>query len=559
MNQKQAKQPCWCGKGSDNTLINENGSAYCFRCSSYTPSYAKAIEGVVEVIPKTHHEPVNNVTELAEFRPIPDRKLTEETCRAYGVTVTESNSGIATHNYPYYNTDNHQVSTKTRYCATKNFTIVGSHNEAGLFGRQNFKAGGKYITVCEGELDAMSVYQMTGSKWPAVSVKNGASGAVKDFKAEIEYLEAFDNIVLCFDNDTPGREAAEKVARLIRPGKCKIMTLPEGFKDASDMLVANRSADFSQCFWNAEVYTPAGILNISQMEEEFFKPEEQVVSVPYPWEGLNVMLEGLRKKELVTLTGGTGLGKSSVTRELEHYLLTTTDHKVGILALEEDWKRTAMGIVSIEVGARLTLDRVRKEFPEEKIRMSYNKLFKENNANRLYVHAHLGVQDIDEIFNKLRYLIIGCDCDWIIVDHLHMLLPSNDNGDERKTIDEIMLRLRSLVEETGCGMILVSHLRRTANDRGHEQGVEVSLSHLRGSGSIGHISDTVIALERNQQANDLNWANTTTLRVLKSRHTGDAGVACYLRYDKDTGRLTEVDPDESEFSNMEGGNYDTDF
>ena len=96
------------------------------------------------------------------------------------------------------------------------------------------------------------------------------------------------------------------------------------------------------------------------------------------------------------------------------------------------------------------------------------------------------------------------------------------------------------IEETGIGLVLVSHLRRPSGDRGHENGREVTLSQLRGSGSIGHLSDIVIALERNQQSDDEDIANTTTIRVVKNRYTGDLGAGCYLFYDKNTGRLSEV-------------------
>jgi twinkle protein len=90
-------------------------------------------------------------------------------------------------------------------------------------------------------------------------------------------------------------------------------------------------------------------------------------------------------------------------------------------------------------------------------------------------------------------------------------------------------------------------LRRTSSDKGHENGIEVSLSHLRGSQSIAQLSDCVIALERNQQADDAQEANTTRLRVLKSRYTGDVGVACYLKYNGETGRLYEYEQEEDDF------------
>ena len=152
--------------------------------------------------------------------------------------------------------------------------------------------------------------------------------------------------------------------------------------------------------------------------------------------------------------------------------------------------------------------------------------------------------DIEDIFAKLRYIIVGCECKWVVVDHLHMLVNVLHEGDERRGIDTLMNRLRSLVEETGVGMLLVSHLRRASGDKGHEQGIEVSLSHLKGSQGIAQLSDCVIALERNQQATDPDEADITKVRVLKSRYTGDTGLACSLKYNIDTGRLFEVTEDE---------------
>jgi twinkle protein len=51
----------------------------------------------------------------------------------------------------------------------------------------------------------------------------------------------------------------------------------------------------------------------------------------------------------------------------------------------------------------------------------------------------------------------------------------------------------------------------------------------------------VIALERNQQSDDPDEARTTKMRILKSRYTGDVGLACRVIYDGETGRLSEVD------------------
>ena len=537
------KLPCpECG-GSDPVAKNTDGSAKCFSCDTYFLNYDEAIKGKTMTEKKEPSKPIVN-PHGADYSALTDRRISEATAKKYGVKcVLSSNGDIVQHLYPYYN--KHELSaTKVRYVRDKNFSVMGSFNGTGLFGEQLFQKA-KYVTITEGECDAMACYELMGSKWASVSIKRGSSGAVKDIKESLEFLESFENVVICFDSDKQGQEAAKKAAMLFQPSKAKIMKLPEGYKDANDMLRQNKHKEFVEAWWSAKTYTPSGVINVSEARADFFT-REQKESVPYPWKGLNDKLYGLRQGELLTLTGGTGLGKSSVTRELEHWLIKETTGNVGIIALEEDWRRTVDGILSIEANARLYIDQEREQFSPEEIDKFFDILYDGENKNRVWVHAHFGTNSIDEIFNKIRFMIIACDCKWIVVDHLHMLVSALSEGDERRSIDNIMTRLRSIVEETNVGMILVSHLRRVDGNKGHENGVEVSLSHLRGSQSIAQLSDCVIALERNQQSDDLEESNTTRMRVLKSRYTGDVGLASHLLYDRETGRLREVPKDQFE-------------
>lgn len=539
--------PCPSCGGSDPVALNEDNSAWCFSCETRFPNYNQAMGGesqdqVVEL--KTYRNNSMNEAE-GSFIELTDRGISVDTAKKYGVRAVKNDqsNAIMRHLYPYY-VANEITGYKVRE-PNKMFSWRGNPQGSGLFGEQLFQSGGKYITVTEGECDAMAAYELLGSKWPVVSIKNGAGGATKDVRNSLEFLESFDNVIINFDNDKQGRDASVKVARLLSPGKAKILTLPTDFKDPNDMLRQGRHRSYVSEWWAAKTYTPSGVLNVSDNLDKLNNREKKE-SVPYPWLGLNDKLYGLRQGELVTLTGGTGLGKSSITRELEHWLLAQTKDNVGVIALEEDWRRTVDGIMSIEANARLYIDQERESFNQERYKEIETKLFTGENKDRFWVHAHFGATDLDEIFSKIRFMIVGCGCKWIVVDHLHMLVSSSTEGDERRTIDSIMTKLRSIVEETGAGMILVSHLRRVEGNRGHENGVTVGLNHLRGSQSIAQLSDCVIALERNQQSDDEIESNTTHLRILKSRYTGDVGMATHLLYNRETGRLSEVDMDEEE-------------
>lgn len=165
-------------------------------------------------------------------------------------------------------------------------------------------------------------------------------------------------------------------------------------------------------------------------------------------------------------------------------------------------------------------------------------------TNRLYLFDHFGSTTVDNIINRVRYLAKGLGCEYIFLDHISIVVSAQGSGDERKAIDEIMTRLRMLVQETGIGLICVSHLKRP-DGKGHEEGSATSLSQLRGSGAIAQLSDMVLGLECNGQADDPIVRNTTHVRVLKNRFSGITGKACDLLYDLGTGRMSEHNIEDS--------------
>jgi twinkle protein len=521
---------CGSSKGYN---IHADGHAFCFSCKT-------SFKGEKDF--KMQSENVVSITEKRELSwtgvvsSIPDRRIDEDVVKRYDSLVKKNNGLITHHIYKYYNIDGSHTASKIRQVEGKKIWSEGSMGDALLFGQNLFKSGGKIITVTEGELDAMSVYQMMGKKYPAVSIKNGVHSAVQNCKEVLEYLQSFETVVLCFDSDEQGREATQKVAQLFEPNKCKIMKM--ALKDANEYLKMGRAVQFTNEFWNAQPYTPAGITNLGELGASLYE-EAYCETVLYPWTNLNTKTYGMRTGELITFTSGAGMGKSSIMRELMYHIMKSTKDNIGILALEENIKNTAFNIMSVEANARLYIKEIREKFSSEQLKDWEKKTI---GTGRFFAFDHFGSIGNDEILSKVRYMAKSLDCKWIFLDHLSILVSGQeDNGDERKSIDILMTKLRSLVEETGIGLLLVSHLRRPTGDRGHEDGKEVSLSHLRGSASIAHLSDGVVALERNQQAEDENIANTTTIRILKNRYTGETGIACHLHYNKDTGRMIQVD------------------
>jgi len=530
-------EPCPSCGSKNNLARYSDGHAVCF--TGGCDHYERATGEVIESKPKA-----NRTLEMAGVvASIPDRRISEATCKKFGVTVEYDTEGqISKHHYPYFDKDTGaQTGNKSRIVSNKAFYASGTFDNVGLFGQQAFKGGGKYITIVEGEADALAVSEMFDGKWAVVSIRSGASGAVKDIKQNLEWLESFENVVICFDSDKAGQEASRAVLDLFTPNKAKNVQLSA--KDAGDMLKERNVQGFIREWWNAKTYQPDGIIAGLDTWDSIVA-QEDVKSIPYPWTCLNDMTYGFREKELVTITSGSGMGKSQIVRELEHYLLGATDDNIGILALEEDIPKTALGIMSIEANQTLHLSR---DFSREDKKVFWDKTL---GTGRIYMFDHWGSTNEDNLLSRIRYMAKGLDCKWIILDHLSIVVSDQDNGDERKAIDSIMTKLRQLVQETGVGLFLVSHLRRPSG-KAHEDGGQISLAELRGSAAIAQLSDMVIGLERDQQNQDAQVRNTTTVRVLKNRYAGLTGAACYLYYDKDTGRMIEtscpVSDDKQEF------------
>ena len=531
--------PCPLCSSSDAVSVNKDGSAYCFSCQEYIKEYNMETTEIQSTNSKNEYE-VSDYLKQSNYAEIIDRNIREQTCKRYGVTVKMDSVGnITNHYYPYHDKQGAKIATKTRYTKLKEFSLQGNTKLSGLFGEHLFNKN-KYIIITEGELDCLSAYQMFKTdryETPVVSIKNGITSAVKDIKGSLDWLEQFTNVIINFDNDEQGREGALKVAELFSPGKCKILHLPNEYKDASDCLSKNKIQVYTKAFWDAKLYAPDGIINANILFDEITKPTLKSF-VQYPFEGINKLTYGIRPSELITFTAGSGLGKTQVMREIVHHMIKSTTDNIGLLMLEETPVITSKGLMSVEANQRLHLPDV--HVSKEEMKTYFDATV---GTGRVFMFDHFGSNSIDNIVSRVRYLAKGLDCKYIIIDHVSIIVSDQSHGDERRALDEIMTRLRTLVQETGVSMIVVSHLRRP-DGKGHEEGAATSLSQLRGSASIGQLSDMVIGLERDAQNDDPEIRNTTRVRVLKNRFAGLTGPCCNLQYDVDTGRLKEVNLDD---------------
>ena len=522
--------PCdQCGS-RDNGAMYSDGHVYCFGCGAWSGGDGEA----PTYVPERPNDPnlINGT-----FQALRTRKLTEETCRKFGYTVGKY-KGQTVQLATYRDKKGRPVAQKVR-TKDKDFSVVGNGRDMTLFG-SHLWSNGKILVICEGEIDAMSVSQMQNHKWPTVSLPNGAKAAKKALLSNYDYVTSFESVVLMFDNDEPGREAAIECAEALPIGLCKIANLGE-HKDANEALVKGDAQTVIQAIFQAKLHRPDGIVAAADLRE-VIGVGDAVSPISYPYSKLNDITKGLRLGSLVTIAAGSGVGKSTFVRELMYHV-QQSGFPIGMMMLEESTKRTAQGLVGLHMNKNITVDV--EGTSEDAIVEAFDDMRK---AGEFYLFDHFGSTDLDVIVNRIRYMNKALGCQVICLDHISILISGLTSGvnDERRLVDDIMTRLRVEVQALGICLILVSHLRRPQGDKGHEGGAQVSLSQLRGSHAIAQLADTCIGL--NVDAEDPT-SGKRHIVVLKNRHTGELGPAGVLRYDLETGRLTETN-DFNEFEDV---------
>lgn len=548
---------CLSCPSSDGMAVYDDDHAYCFVCNTYqdltdsTRPKEFITRGTVgyKGMTTTSSEAIDKSKPAFGSAPttLTDRRLSKATLEKYGVTLRYGDGGKVTeHFYPYFDANNNHVATKIRIVEGKQFVCSGDMRKGTLFGMHLVPSGGKYITITEGEIDAMSVSEMMG--YPAVSVKSSSS-AYRDVKENFDYINSFENIILCFDTDTgkphpktgelfyPGQEAANEVARMFKAGKVKIVN-HHPFKDANDFLKNGQVEQFKKRWWDAPPFQIDGIVCSKTLWDEINRKEDYFM-VSYPFDQMNEKLYGLRTSEMITFTAGTGVGKTTLLKHIAVWIKENLppEYNVGLMMLEETLRETSLGLMSVKAGKPLHLPDY--EVSDEERRKAFAEVLGDG---RFFFHDHFGSTSIDNVVDKIEKLATQYDCKYIILDHISIVVSDQQQGDERRALDELATKLKTLTINKDICLMIVCHLKRI-DGKPAEEGGQISLSDLRGTAAIGQLSNLVLGLERDLQGTE---SNKVRVRCLKDRFAGRTGIVAELEFDYPRFKYNEVLPsDES--------------
>lgn len=493
-----ARQPCPSCTSSDAYFEYDDGHGFCFSCGKYFKPKRKGKKDLQEY----------------SYQFVPLRGITKESLQFYDAkTKVDAEGKPVAIGFKYPN-----GSLKIRSLDKKEFHTEGEINKAGLFGRDKFAAGShKYVTITEGELDAISLYQTLRS--PVVSVQS-SSTAARDCAVDIDFLRSFERIYLAFDNDVHGRAATELVAKLFDYRSVYVVKFSNR-KDANEYLQAGEDSVLRNIWWNSKKYQPESIVSSNDEFKKLLEEEPQY-GISYPFRTLTEMTYGIRRGESVLITAMEGIGKTELMHAIEHHILKETDENVASIFLEEPKRRHLQALAGIELGKPVHLPD--SGVTNAEVYDAVERLLRRD--DRLFIYSHYGSDDPDVLLQTVRFLVTVCQCPYVLLDHISMVVSGLAGEDERIALDYIITRLEMMVVELNFALIFVSHV----NDEGL----------TRGSRGISKIANIRIDAKRDVLNKDPNIRNTLNLSISKNRFHSNTGPAGSYLFDPYSRKYTEI-------------------
>ena len=412
---------------------------------------------------------------------------------------------------------------KVRGLPDKKFYAKNGFKGDELFGMNLFTAGSsKMVTVTEGELDAMSAYQMLKGKYsnPVVSLPS-ATPSKKMWEKCKPWLDSFEKIILSVDNDDAGNAVADLMARLF-PNK--VYRVPhDKYKDANEFLMAGALQEYKSAWWNARKHTPENVLNTTEQFLQLYHDTPEHVYVETGIRALDDKILGLMQGHFTMFKAPTGIGKTELMRYLEFNMLKK-GIPIAAWHLEETKLRSLLGLVSYELEDNLTRrDLIEEKGREDDVIDAIKRITEDGWFYQFFLGDGAGA---DELCDQIRFFSQACGCKFVFFEPIQDVISGSSEESKEQQLADLSVRLSKLAAELNVGIVSIGH----TNENGDFKYCKM----------IGQRASVIIDLYRDKEADDLAERNTTYLKIEKNRPSSEEGSAGKMRFNYDTFTLREI-------------------
>jgi replicative DNA helicase len=222
---------------------------------------------------------------------------------------------------------------------------------------------------------------------------------------------------------------------------------------------------------------------------------ERLINIPSGFAGLDEILGGLQRSDLVIIAGRPSMGKTSLALNIVRNAAVEHRACVALFSLEMGRDSLVTRLVSSESG----INSRRIRFGEHKTEDEERKVM---DATGVLSEAPIYIDDtpmirMAEMRSKALRLNYERGIDLVILDYLQLMQgESSGRGENRvQEISYICRSLKALAREINAPVIAVSQLSRAVEWRASH---EPQLSDLRESGSIEQDADVVLFIYRDE-------------------------------------------------------------
>lgn len=486
-------------------------------------------------------EVIQDLLKIAGYKANKYRGIRDEINKFFGhLTKLDDKGNVLARYYPETQ-DGKLVGYKCRN-HPKDFSFgkigtTGSSNE--LSGQVKFKAGGKYVLYVGGEEDKSAAYQLLLDSYkdgftgiPVVSPTAGEGSAAKQAKAQYEWFDSHDIIVIGMDNDEAGRKAALEIAAVLPKDKVRIATW--SYKDPNEYIKQGKEAQFIRDFYSAKEFIPSGITNSGDADggiEEFLTAEK--ITLPPHLHRLEAKMRGGIRSTgaIVNVIGDTSIGKSYFSDTLVYYWLFHSPIVPTIVSLERTKEELLIDLLSLHLHKNLLWfsdghDAVDYLHLPEVQKLRQELLFKETGEPRYYaIDERKG--SIDVLKQQMEMSAKKNDSRLIIIDPLTDFLRSLPMD-----VQDGFYLWEKMMKKNGLVFINILHTRKPESSK---DGTirKVTEFDVLGTGTSVQSADINIVLNRNKMAEDPVERNTTEVDMPKCRG-GTTGTVGGIYYDHET-------------------------
>lgn len=365
------------------------------------------------------------------------------------------------------------VNFKARNIDNKKDQRISGGAEPLLFGWQAIPENARVVCLCEGEPDALVLWQYG---IPALSVQSGVSN-LSWIDTEYENLERFSEIYLCLDNDDAGKQGTQKLVERLGRERCKVVMLPH--KDANDCLKAGVTKEqIAACFQSAKTQDPEVLRSAGtytdQVMAEFYPVDDTATGVFLPWMK-TAQLVRLREAELSVWTGINGHGKSMVLSQVIAFAIHQGERAC---------------IASFEMKPKKSLWRMMRQItgsacPSRVDVARYMRWLDKN----LWIFDFVGTSKVDDVLEVFKYARRRYGIRHFVIDSFLKLDVREENDSQREAVSKIA----DFKNEYDCHVHLVCHSRK-----GRDESDAPGKLDVRGAGAITDMADNVFSVWRNK-------------------------------------------------------------